>query len=170
MQNFAEKTRKNSERGAALAEFAVVLPLILIFLTGITELNQVFDRISGQSRITYEAVLTSGQVDPDIVTDAVQYTYDMMNKGYADHLAQSELVGNPEFDLPNQTVKISTRAQLIPFLPKIIPLNFNISYIGPQLRSLAQSTTDLESFSNDGIGPFYDCHGNPTSNPLEPCV
>ncbi|RMG42208.1 MAG: hypothetical protein D6719_06990 [Candidatus Dadabacteria bacterium] len=161
---------KCREGGGAILEFLVVLPILLLFFIGLTELGRLFSSYVWVSQNTYLATLTGTEMHEDVGPEASRNTYEKLYQVQNKDLdGFSDQDVNVTYDLTDRTVRVEAKDSLIPLFGKLNldyteslgQLSLKVDYTGPILLANPEAFADtINSFSSSNNGCYYDCNFN----------
>jgi len=147
--------RANSRcSGAALSEFAIVLPLLVIFLTGLLELGRTINQMAWLSQTSYEAARAAGNTAGPQGQVAVQNVGNLYYSLFAKDLEGDPTNLQGEYLPAKRMVRVTLEDRVRVLLGAV---NFDVRFdlTGPHLASPAPSLST--EYSNGAT--LYNCNG-----------
>ena len=164
----------DADSGAAMVEFAIVLPLILTFLFGIVEVGRLFSQVTWYSSLNYESVV-SGSLAPAeeaVVNTEVNSAFHRLHEVYL-QTGNTRLSGVPVIsdedehsNIADRTVKIESSAAPRSIL-KDLGLDFAMKYTGRILSKGSLPVDHYAEFRNPTV--LYNCSNQPGGSASGPC-
>ncbi|MBN8547766.1 MAG: pilus assembly protein [Deltaproteobacteria bacterium] len=165
------------ERGGVITECVLVIPVMLVLFTGLTELGRTFSQINWVANISYEVAMVGASVS-ETAGGALA-----MDGRYAQLSAipyyKVTLPSDPTSKVYNQTdlhvsgqpprsVEVAIHATLPTLLSHVSP-TFDVRATAPILVLSNVLPGGLSTFSNPN--PLYDCCGREYSGaPIDTCL
>jgi len=167
-------SREKTQAGAALVEFAIVVPLVVIFLTGLLVAGRTIQTIPWVMQTCYEAM----RLGADTFAGQRE-TKERFNLLFANHVQRGEI--DPQYGLePNveyyevngdHFVRVSTTANVKPLghtTGLVVPLNLYV--VGPHLARSEPALGDLDDFPGPNDCLEAVCQGGMATPPRLPFV
>jgi Flp pilus assembly protein TadG len=115
-----------SERGAAMVEFAIVLPLLVMFVGGIVDLGRAYKLYNNLAAAVRDGARYGASLQPPVPAQIIT----RVNQVFASSAGASRPAPNATVTLNNQQVVVTVAGYaydpLTPFVPTQA-LNFNVS-------------------------------------------
>jgi len=154
-KSYCRKLNKASS-GAAINEFVLILPLLVLFLTGLLEFGRTLNQVAWLTSATYEAARV-GANSPD--TQGVQAMDGVANLYYklrGENMAKGAGSLKGSYDPQNRTVEVVLEDRVEYLMGSFeIPLRFALA--GPHLAGL----TPVHSNKYENAAKGYNCNGQP---------
>ena len=159
--------RKNFA-GAVLVEFALVIPVMFLFLSGVLEFGNYLAQTSWLAQTAYNSAM-KGAETPDLGTARSDEVKERFNKLWAFVNARSVVKGHVEamnqVDIDsngiNDLVRVRITGSILPLLPQIFPFKLPISVEVAAPILLLQNTNFglTNNFQNPSSSSMYRCNG-----------
>lgn len=169
---FSSSTRSGSNRGSVVTEFAIVLPLLLVFFVGISGLGQLLNHVTWISQTTYAAAMFAAdipaQAGPAKVETETERLASLQSRGQVTGdwsppvYFEGQITGKPIVSVTVPTAHVS------PFLRTFFTTDVSVSVAAPYL---VPNQTAFAGFNDFGNPPGAGCVGfqcNPPSPPYNP--
>ena len=151
-------------RGAAMVEFAIVLPVLILLLVGTVQLGRLFSQIIWAANTNYEALRTGTELSASEGPAAMQQVFDsVMDNNYqrtGSTRTDANALTDKLYDTSSaqRTVQATSQGRATNIF-SYLGLDFGVSYTGPLLlNDPGGSQPALNNFANDD-GCYYDCSG-----------
>lgn len=155
---FNNKFKKSS--GAVLHEFALVVPLLMLFLIGIVETSRIISNIPMVAQAVYQSALVGGETQENA---GIAVMNGQVNKFFEiqDHALNSQTV-NAVYNNENNTVFVEVTANLNAVYESF-PLSLKVGAVGPNMLAF-DGMPDTTGFANGNN--YYNCEGSPVAYPI----
>ncbi|MBX7136550.1 MAG: pilus assembly protein [Oligoflexia bacterium] len=145
------------EQGAALLEFALVVPFLTLIFFGIVELGRTLIQGTWVSQAAFEAALLGGETPHAVAIPVMNQRVETLS-GIQGQQLVTELGFNASYDATsNRTVQVDLNGEVARLLKSPYPLKMNIGFTGPVLLSYSTLPLALSSASNPACQ--YACDG-----------
>lgn len=173
MQNSAviEKSRDGT-RGSVITECVMTIPVLLIIITGLTQLGYTFSQINWTANASYEVALAGGGSPESVLELATQGRYQQIKdlSYYRVNLPTQPVKNvNTTFisgAIPPRSLEVKINAS-VPSLMSYISPAFNVHAVAPLLVAGNGDAGVLSQFQNADL--YYDCNGMPLPAGDPPC-
>lgn len=168
--------KKSNQCGASIVEFALFIPILILFFLGLVELGRLLSQITWVGQTAYQAVMIGGEtsdvIGAAVMAKRVEELSELQDSQLTDQL---NFIDPPVYDEENQTVSVRLGGEVNQLLNAPIDLGLNISVVGPTLTSSNPPPEGLDEPSNpscvfycpwQGVEP---CCTPPCSAPLSTC-
>lgn len=136
--------QRSRVRGAALVEFALVIPLILLLTFGILEYGRTLSELTWASNAAYHAVVLGAESSADLGPAAMNERVDSLKKGQNPDTVDLQM--SPNFDIGEGTVKMALHGDVSQSGVGFANLSYTSDIVGPWFAALSSDIGDLNQF------------------------
>ncbi|WKZ57046.1 MAG: pilus assembly protein [Bdellovibrionota bacterium] len=157
---------KSHCHGAALVEFAIVLPLLILFIQILMHIGWAFTQLTWVSQTTYHVAMVGSENPVNGGQGPMLGRKDFLEQ-IQNRWMHGPLGDAIEYDEENSTVAVTLNGQ-VPAILWAFTQGMGVRVTAPVLVAGDGEVGDLNRFVNPD--PFYDCEGNECegSGPCEP--
>lgn len=148
-----------TQRGAALVEFAIVIPVILFLCFGIVEYGRTLSELTWASNAAYHAVVLGGESTEDLGPQAMRERVTRLQLGQ--YSSTASLYQEASFDIGGSTVKMALDGEVATTQVGWFALNYSSDIVGPWFAAMSSSIGNLNEFPEaPDMGDEYGCDGD----------
>lgn len=151
---------KSQDTGAALVEFLITFPLLLLLFSGVLELGRMYSQLTWVSNIGYEVawVGSASKQGPAGLNDMAAKHALLSSISRFHKLSAAPAMTTPQYNasIPN-TVSVEINANVSPLM-NMFSGNMKSKITSPMLASSGAANGPMDQFVNPSC--LYDCSGN----------